>query len=439
MKLSLLLDWRLHLIVVIASLISEAIGIVKIPLGPGVLLLLPLFYAFIMGILLNPHLFSGLQRAIPTKISDAAAPIILISIMPFIARFGSTIGPAIEKLIAAGPALILQELGNLGTVVIALPVAVLVLKMGREAIGATFSIAREPNIAIISDKFGLKGPEGIGVMGVYVMGTMFGTLWFALMAGYLVSLDIFDPRALAMACGVGSGSMVAACSGAIAGLLPQIGDELIAFAGASNLLTYATGLYVSLFIALPVTEKFFNLLTSKRRAAQAATEVAVDPAIAAEEQKLAQQALKEARPEQNMAQTAVVMAVVCVVAWISNIINGTSLMEALPGMVILYLMSMVGLVVTRIMPFYLPGVAWVSLVSIIATLPWFPGNEWMVAKLGAINFLAIVTPVLAYAGLALSNREFTMFRKTGWKLVIISLLVFTGTFLGSAIIAQFFL
>lgn len=439
MKLSLLLDWRLHLIVVIASLISEAIGIVKIPLGPGVLLLLPLFYAFIIGILLNPHLFSGLSRAIPTKISDAAAPIILISIMPFIARFGSTIGPAIEKLIAAGPALILQELGNLGTVVIALPVAVLVLKMGREAIGATFSIAREPNIAIISDKFGLKGPEGIGVMGVYVMGTMFGTLWFALMAGYLVSLDIFDPRALAMACGVGSGSMVAACSGAIAGLLPQIGDELIAFAGASNLLTYATGLYVSLFIALPVTEKFFDLLTSKRRAAQLATEAAVDPAIAAAEQKLAQQALKEARPEQNMAQTAVVMAVVCVVAWLSNIINGAPLIDALPGMIILYVMSMIGLVVTRLMPFYLPGVAWVSLVSILATLPWFPGNEWMVAKLASVNFLAIVTPVLAYAGLALSNREFTMFRKTGWKLVIISLLVFTGTFLGSAIIAQFFL
>lgn len=73
--------------------------------------------------------------------------------MPFIARFGSTIGPAIDQLISAGPALILQELGNLGTMLVALPVAVLVLKMGREAIGATYSIAREPNIAIISDKY----------------------------------------------------------------------------------------------------------------------------------------------------------------------------------------------------------------------------------------------------------------------------------------------
>ena len=29
-----------------------------------------------------------------------------------------------------------------------------------------------------------------------------------------------------------------------------------------------------------------------------------------------------------------------------------------------------------------------------------------------------------------------MFRQAGWKLVIISLLVFTGTYIGSAVVAQ---
>src|SRR5699024_787329 len=185
-SLSLLLDWRLHVLVIVMSLLSEYIGIIQVPVGPGSLLLLPLFYAFIFGLLLNPHLFRGVSKVVPTKLSDAASPLILLAVMPFIARFGTTIGPAFEQLIQAGPALILQELGNLGTALLALPVAVLVLKMGREAIGASFSIAREPNIAIISDKYGLKGPEGIGVMGVYVVGTMFGTLWFALMASYIL-------------------------------------------------------------------------------------------------------------------------------------------------------------------------------------------------------------------------------------------------------------
>ncbi|MCD6008967.1 DUF3100 domain-containing protein [Halomonas sp. IOP_31] len=429
MKLSMLLDWRLHGIVVVAALLSEAIGIIKIPLGPGTLLLLPLFYAFIIGLLLNPHLFSVTSRLVPVKLSEAAAPIILLSIMPFIARFGSTIGPAIDQIINAGPALILQELGNLGTMLLAMPFAVIVLKMGREAIGATYSIAREPNIAIISDKYGLKGPEGIGVMGVYVVGTMFGTLWFALMAGYLTTLDIFDPRALAMACGVGSGSMVAACSGAIVGALPELRDELLAFAGASNLLTYATGLYISLFIALPLAERIYKWCAGSRVAHSVGAKATMEPNFATT-------VSDEERPEHHLGQTAIVMAVVCVVAWISNIINGGSLLAALPGMVILYAMTMLGLAITRLAPFYLPGVAWVSLVSIVLTLPWFPGSAWIVEQLEPVNFLAIVTPVLAYAGLALSPREFTMFRQVGWKLVIVSLLVFTGTFIGSAVVAQ---
>ena len=255
-----MLDWRLHLLVVLASLLSEWIGIIKIPLGPGTLLLLPLFYSFLIGVLFNPHLIESMSRVIPKRVSDAASPLILISVLPFIAKFGSNIGPAIDQIIAAGPALLLQELGNLGTMLVALPVAVLVLKMGRETIGATHSIAREPNIAIISDRYGLKSAEGVGIMGVYVVGTMFGTLYFALLGAYIASLDVIDIRALAMACGVGSGSMVAACSAALAEAVPASEEDILAFAGASNLLTYATGLYVSLFIALPLAERLYRLL-----------------------------------------------------------------------------------------------------------------------------------------------------------------------------------
>lgn len=268
MDLKSLLNWRLHLVVIVLSLLAEWIGILRIPLGPGTLLLLPLLYAFALGVVLNPHLFAASEKLVPKRVSAAAGPVILIAILPFIAKFGSTIGPAVEQIIAAGPALILQELGNLGTMLIALPFAVLVLKMGREAVGATYSIAREPNIAIISDRYGLRSAEGIGIMGVYVVGTMFGTLFFALMASYIASLDIFDIRALAMACGVGSGSMVAACSAALAEAVPASRDELLAFAGASNLLTYATGLYVSLFIALPVTEWLYKRLAPLRQEAR---------------------------------------------------------------------------------------------------------------------------------------------------------------------------
>ena len=96
------------------------------------------------------------------------------------------------------------------------------------------------------------------------------------------------------------------------------------------------------------------------------------------------EALKELRPEQQLGKTALVLAAVCVAAWFSNIVNGSPLLDALPGMLILYVMVIIGLVVGRLCPFYLPSVAWVSLISIIATLPIFPGNGWIIGQLAGV-------------------------------------------------------
>lgn len=151
------------------------------------------------------------------------------------------------------------------------------------------------------------------------------------------------------------------------------------------------------------------------------------------------EALKELRPENQLGKTALVLAAVCVAAWFSNVVNGAPLLDALPGMLILYVVVIIGLVLGRLCPVYLPSVAWVSMVSIVATLPFFPGNGWIIARLAEVDFLAVVTPVLAYAGLALTGREFAMFKQTGWKLVLVALLVFTGTFIGSAVVAHIML
>ncbi|ROR98017.1 DUF3100 family protein [Sinobacterium caligoides] len=254
----------LQLVVLLISIVSEQIGIIKQPLGPGTIVLLPLLYAFIFGLLFNPNVIKAAKLIVDHEATKTASTFLLIGILPFIAKFGSLIGPSMDQIVAAGPAMALQELGNVATIFIAMPVAVLLFGMGREAIGATHSIAREPNIALISDRYGLKTPEGVGVMGVYVMGTVFGSIFFAMLASFLASTNLFDVRALAMACGVGSGSMMAACSGALATVLPERETELLAFAGASNLMTYATGLYVSLFVAIPCAEFIYQKLDRLR-------------------------------------------------------------------------------------------------------------------------------------------------------------------------------
>lgn len=248
----------LHATVLAIVIVAELIGLRRIPIGIGTIILLPILYAFALGVLLNPNILKATGSFLPAGSVKLAGTMITIAIMPFIAKFGTTVGPQIDKIIEAGPALVMQEIGNLGTILIAFPVAVFVLRMGREAIGATYSIDREPNLALIADRYGLNSAEGAGAMGVYATGTLIGTFVFAIMPPLIHGLGWFDFRALAMSCGVGSGSMLAACTGSLVASIPEQKDLILALAAASNILTYATGLYVGLFVALPLTEWLYR-------------------------------------------------------------------------------------------------------------------------------------------------------------------------------------
>jgi len=159
--------------------------------------------------------------------------------------------------VQAGPAFILQEFGNLGTILIGLPVA-LMLGLRREAIGATVSICREPTLGIIAERYGINSPEGTGVLATYLVGTVLGTIFYALL-GSIATLTKLHPYALAMACGMGSASMMTASAGALAATVPEMADTILAYAATSNMLTGIDGVYAEVFLALP----FVNWLYKK--------------------------------------------------------------------------------------------------------------------------------------------------------------------------------
>ncbi|WP_428908192.1 DUF3100 domain-containing protein [Niallia sp. Krafla_26] len=250
---SLWKDPRLHLLVLAIVIGTEWIGSLSISIGVGVITLLPMLYAIVIGL---GFYFTPIVKE---KQSKNAESLIFLAVSLLMAKFGVTIGPSIQTIIEVGPALILQELGNLGTILIALPVAI-ALGLKRESIGMTHSIAREPNVALIMDKYGLNSPEGRGVMSIYIFGTVFGAIFLGLIAGILSSVTPLHPLSFAMASGVGSGSMMAASSGSLVAAFPQLESDILALAGASNLLSTGIGLYVSLLIGLPLTEKLYPIL-----------------------------------------------------------------------------------------------------------------------------------------------------------------------------------
>lgn len=111
---------------------------------------------------------------------------------------------------------------------------------------------------------------------------------------------------------------------------------------------------------------------------------------------------------------------------------------AIPGMVILIVISVIGLVLEKVLPGNIPGVAYIGLIGILISLPWSPVSEFVVKWTSQINILALATPILAYAGLSI-GRNWADFAKLGWRSVIVAVCVFFGTFIGSAIIAEIIL
>ena len=171
---------RLFGAVVVIIIVTELIGIHKIPLGPGAVLLLPMLYAVVIGILITPDVLgkpiAALRKLIGKKEIELAGPMVMLTLLPLGTKLGTLIGPKIMKIVEAGPAFFLQELGNLGTIFLALPIA-LALGLKREAVGATVSICREPTLGVIAEKYGISSPEGTGTLGTFLTGTILGTIF----------------------------------------------------------------------------------------------------------------------------------------------------------------------------------------------------------------------------------------------------------------------
>lgn len=251
-------EWKIYLLAFVFILIADSIGQINIPLGAGRFILFPIFYSLILGILSGPQVTNILK----TKQVKAASKLVIVAICPFIAKLGINAGASLETVLSAGPALILQEFGNLGTILLSLPFALL-LGLKREAIGATHSINRETNLALITDMYGPDSPETRGSLSVYVVGGMVGTIYFGFMVSVIATLGLFHPYALAMSSGAGAGIMMASATASLTTIFPQMAEEIAALASASETLSGIDGIYMSIFVGLPLCNWLYRVLEPK--------------------------------------------------------------------------------------------------------------------------------------------------------------------------------
>ncbi|CZR95757.1 MULTISPECIES: hypothetical protein [unclassified Clostridioides] len=132
-----------------------------------------------------------------------------------------------------------------------------------------------------------------------------------------------------------------------------------------------------------------------------------------------------------------VMSVIGVIILIGQRISvGTSIVTALPGMVMLILAAMAAMIVKDLFPKSIfPAFGFATIIGLLLSMPYSPTSEVFLTNTNNINFMAITTPLLAFAGISVGNKIESL-KEMSWKIVIISLIVFTTIFFACASIAH---
>ncbi len=139
----------------------------------------------------------------------------------------------------------------------------------------------------------------------------------------------------------------------------------------------------------------------------------------------------------NIVNELKVLVVVCIMILIGQWIGyGIKPWQAIPGIVLILVISQVSLIIKAALPrVKFPAFAWASLIALVLSMPFMPTANWFLAQTGQVNFLGTTTCILAFAGISVGAKINTL-KSLSWKVFIIAIFVFLGTFFGSAVIAQ---
>lgn len=147
----------------------------------------------------------------------------------------------------------------------------------------------------------------------------------------------------------------------------------------------------------------------------------------------------------NLSNIAIIIIIICVMTALGDAAGGamnnrgeflTILTNSLIAMAVLGLMSFAAYAVALIPGFNkLPVIFWVSIIAAVLCSPLCPYGQEIYNLTASISLAVISTIVLAFAGLAL-GKDIEQFKAISWKIIPVSLAVFSGTFIFAALIAQ---
>lgn len=418
--------WLIIALILVFASIAEGIGAFTIPLGIASITLLPMIWGLLLGLIASAQRI----RPMPVVLQNAATAIMGVAVIWLCARLSLTLGPNLPLIVEAGPALLIQELGNIfGPIMLALPLAVL-LRMGPATVGATFSLDREASFAMVTERFGSNSPQYRGVLSMYIYGTLFGAIIVSVIASLAASLNFFDPLALAMGSGMGSGSMLAAGSAAVAAEYPEMGDQIVAIATTANVIAAVFGVYLGVWVALPLADRLYRLLTKRQKPRPKKV-----PGAPKTEALTALQAANNASPNARVPLWTSLLILSGAGVLVSIIGSQSFSADMITAHVLVAALAALSIGLAKLARGKVPALIIVITMGAVVTSPISPIADWVLEVTAPVDFLSAITVMLSVAGLTL-GKDLPLLKGIGWKIIPVGAVVVSATFIMSVFVAE---
>jgi len=138
----------------------------------------------------------------------------------------------------------------------------------------------------------------------------------------------------------------------------------------------------------------------------------------------------------KLVETTLVLLIIGVMTVAGNTIGyHFPIAEGIIGYLIMMVITLLGIVFAKFIPLKLPMVFWISIIAILSTSSLSPYAKVITEYTSKVDFLALTTPILAYAGLSI-GKDLAVFKKMSWRIVLVALTVYTGTFICATAIAE---
>lgn len=109
--------------------------------------------------------------------------------------------------------------------------------------------------------------------------------------------------------------------------------------------------------------------------------------------------------------------------------------ESLIGMGILSLIALLGAWMEKNLPLKIPAIVYIIFIGVTLALPLMPTSDIVIYYVSEVEIISLVTVFLAYVGIGMGNR-WSEIKALNWKGVIVSMLIVSFMYIGSALAMQ---